>query len=163
MNLITAKRTKMKIASKGQPLGRVGVFIVVGFIGLLCATAALSVNAATSNTDLEITANNGRLSAALQSDQSDQNAASWTWFALATTESPAFNNSSQLADICQEEADNFGTSTSGEASISGSGSAVSLTQSSLGKLYCFKALLATNDGAESVNYGGYVVRLVDLE
>ena len=163
MNLITAKRTKMKIAAKGQPLGRVGVFIVVGFIGLLCATAALSVNAATSNSDLEITANNGRLSATLQGNQSDQNAASWSWFALVTTESAAFNNSSQLSDICQNAADNLAASTTGEASMSGSGSSVSLTQPSLGKLYCFKALVATDDGAESASYGGYVVRSVDLE
>ena len=45
MNMLTTKHRARALEAKGRPLGWVGVMIVIGFVGIVFATALVSVQA----------------------------------------------------------------------------------------------------------------------
>ena len=154
----TKHRTRV-LEAKGQPLGRVGIIIVAGFIGLVFATTLIGVQAATSGSLLEITSKNNRLTA----DSGLAEGGEWHWFSVAASDglSPTDNNSRTLADECERiELNGLDETTDSRPELdAGSGSAADLNSDSLSDLYCFSYELAVDE----IYYGGYIVRSSDLQ
>ena len=157
--MLGTKHRARALEAKGQPLGRVGIIIVAGFIGLVFATTLIGVQAATSDSLLEINSRNNRLTASSDLDEGGD----WNWFNVATSDdlSPRFNNSRVLAAECEtislnqldETIDNRPSLETGPSSTA------DLNSESLGDLYCF----AYDLEGDAIYYGGYIVQSSDLQ
>ena len=152
-NFLTVKQSSNaapKASQKGEPLGRVGVFIVLGFIGLVFAGALISAKGIIQNSDIQITQEGLNLKAEVKNE--DQGNLAWSWFKIKTPDSPRFNNSSYLSERCAQAEKNQKPFID-----SGSGQTTDISDLNSDKplyLYCFTAK-AQRD--KSLSYGGYIV------
>ena len=159
MNVLATKHEMERSAeSKGRPLGRVGIAIVLSFVGLVFATAFLGVRAATVNSNVSISAAAGQLTATGVGDYAnlgEDEQVSWSWFSVATQYGISSNNTEALAQECARA-----DSLEGGASYldTGLGSSADLNGDSAGNLYCFEIhIVNANTGSRQSDYGGYVV------
>ena len=159
MNMLGTKHRVRVLEDKGQPLGRVGITIVAVFVGLVFATALVGVQAATSDSLVDISSRDNRLSA--NSDLTGDG--DWNWFSVAASNdlSASLNNSRALADECEAISLNLLNETTDNRPIldGGQGSSADLSSDSLGDLYCFSYDLE----GDAPYYGGYIVRSSDLQ
>ena len=161
MNVLATKSsTRQTLEAKGKPLGKAGVFIVFGFVGLVFATALIGVNAATSNNIIEISSASNQLSAVASYDDSGEASFDWSWFKIENAAGSNLNNGAVLAQAC-ETADGASTGQM-EFLESGSGSSVDIDTSSIDYLYCFMVSVSENGNARSTDYGGYIVKIIDI-
>ena len=157
MNVLASKRTVgNKLEDKGRPLGKVGIVIVCGFVGLVFATALLGAKAATDSLIQIRSTGSNRLSATGDFETGLQ--VDWSWFET-TSESAdrGFNNSDVLAQECADIDAAPGDAVETPISDSGSGQSAALDSDSAGKLYCFAAA-----HGDRVEYGGYIVGPQDV-
>ena len=163
MNVLATKHEASKqIESKGKPLGRVGVAIVLSFVGLVFATAFLGVQAATANTAIAISAAEGQLTAEHE-ELNEGERVSWSWFSVETQYDITSNNTEALAQEC-ERADEAVDGSDGNFNFlaTGLGSFANLSSDSAGNLYCFAAHVTDEAGNEQASdYGGYVVSSIE--
>lgn len=154
MNVLASKRTVgNKLEGKGEPLGKVGIVIVCGFVGLVFATALIGAKATTNNSSIQIESTDSNGLTATDA-RADSRTVSWSWLkSSSATTDHSFNNSDVLAQECasiDESSENSITQAS--ISASGSGQSVSLDSDSVGALYCFIAV-----SGDTTDYGGYIV------
>ncbi len=165
MNVLATKHgPRQSLEAKGKPLGKVGILIVFSFVGLVFATALISVKAATSNSVIEISASSNRLSAVRNSDESNEATFDWSWFKVENPADISFNNTEVFAQKC-EEVDDLSTSSVGQTKILdfGTGSYVDINSESINALYCFKAVSTSRNGnQQSADFGGYVVNSFEV-
>ncbi len=161
MNVLSTKpSTRQTLEARGKPLGKAGVFIVFGFVGLVFATALIGVNAATSNDMIEISSASNQLSAVASYDDLGEASLDWSWFKIENSAGSNLNNGAVLAQAC-EAADDASTNQV-EFLESGSGSSVDINSGSIDYLYCFVASVSENGGVRSTDYGGYIVKIIDV-
>ena len=163
MEILKSKhRPTIREAVTSRSLGRVGVFILVGFIGLLAATTYVSTQAATDNPNLSIKQNDANLSASFtHKELSQDESINWSWFSLKTDKSRQFNNNLYFATICQQAAEAAEVVNDGDqAEIVGSGIGSSLnlgTSLDYEHLYCFSASVLLQGQSQRINYyGGFI-------
>lgn len=160
MNMLTTKHRTRVLEAKGQPLGRVGVMIVIGFVGLVFATALVSVQATIPDNTITIGSSNNQLSAHSEIVGDGQ----WAWFSVETSGniSAGLNNSQALSEQCSTISLNQQDAEIDTRPIldGGRGSSAPLNIESVGNLYCFS--LEMQEGT-TVYYGGYIVLASDLE
>ena len=96
--MLTTKHRARALEAKGRPLGWVGIMIVIGFVGIVFATALVSVQATIPDNTIIISASNNRLSAESEVVGEGQ----WSWFSVETGNnlSAGLNNSSALSEQC---------------------------------------------------------------
>ena len=158
---------KEKSVAKAELLGksRVGVFMIVVFVGLLFATVFISANAQNSSSDEIAVTQDGsvlRVAGVEEGQVAASQNVNWSWFSLPTGNySSQFNNSNYFATVC-EDADGriadtiqVGSDTSVEVTGSGIISDGTLTlrnPSDYDNLYCFKASLPD----DTEHFGGFI-------
>lgn len=168
MNVLATKhRSRLSVEkTKGSPLGRVGVFIILGFVGLILATTLIGVQAYTSNNMIEIGSYQNILSANLNEENLDEAAAlEWSWFKVTDDTSAAFNNSDYFAEQCEDtDTAEQDTVISGKIVEKGQGSSLDLNDDSLYYLHCFKVAISSSEAGtnKAFHYGGYRVTTADL-
>ena len=163
MDILKSKhRPAVREAVHSRSLGRVGVFILVGFIGLLAATTYVSTQAVADNPNILINQSDATLSASFNHDELDESETiNWSWFGLATNKSDSFNNNLYFATICQqaaEGADIVEADNTDLIEMSGIGSSLNLTAADdYQYLYCFSASVLLEGQSERLNYyGGFI-------
>ena len=158
--MLTTKHRTRVLEAKGRPLGWVGVMIVIGFVGLVFATALVSVQATIPDNTITISSGNNQLSAQSEIVGDGQ----WSWFSAETSGdiSAGLNNSQALSERCSTISLNQQDAEIDARPIldGGRGSSASLNIESIGNLYCFS--LEMQEGT-TVYYGGYIVLAADLE
>ena len=152
MKILTTEHVDIHaIDTKGQALGRVGIFIVVGLISLFFATTLIMVQASVDNVAVRITQNNQTLTANTDYEEADLLNLNYAWFQINANYDASRSNTKVLADKCKE----MHAKTQSHVT-SGSGSSVTIDSNGYNNLYCF-AVSTVEDGEVShTDYGGYI-------
>lgn len=152
MNFLTTKHRSSSVKSaraKGEPLGRIGIFIALGFVGLVLATTLIGASASESVNVLQIDGHTNRLSASIAN--ADAPSVAWSWYRVDDFD---FIDGQSLGNLCQQiDESDYGVINEGL------GAEVILDDSSLDSLYCF---MATTETETVIGYAGHVVTSADL-
>ncbi len=160
MNMLTTKHRTRVLEAKGRPLGWVGIMIVIGFVGLVFATALVSVQATIPDNMVTISSSHNQLSARSVIVGDGQ----WSWLSVEASGnlSAGLNNSQVLSEQCSTISLNQQDEDIDARPIldGNQGSSAPLNIESIGNLYCFSFEMPEGT---TVYYGGYIVLASDLE